>query len=188
MSDTPEFDFVVYETSTGEIAYTGTNPEWQIHPLEVGQTAIQGVGDSRTQKVVDGVVVDKTEAEKAPHLNFERKREIFEEQTRRTRTGFTYNGKLYDFDVTSQGRIDGAATLANSAIMGGAQVGDLRWHGGASDFMWITADNSFVPMDAQTMLSLGQAAAEHVRAHIFAARVLKDDPTITDVIADIHWP
>jgi len=182
------YDFIVYDTDTGEIAYTGKSTDWQSQVFEPNQSAIEGVVDVNLHKISNGAVVDKTEAEKAPYLNFERKRTIYDERLRRVRNGFMFAGKMYDFDVTSQNRISGAASLANAAITAGAQTGDLRWHGGTTDFAWITQDNSFVPMDAPTLLSMGQAAAEHERAHVFAARALKDDVSIDDVTADTHWP
>ena len=73
--------------------------------------------------------------------------------------------------------------------MNGAEPGDLRWHGGDSDFVWIAADNSLTPMDAQTMFGFGQVAMAHKQAHIFAARTLKDaEPIPADYVDDGYWP
>ena len=100
-----------------------------------------------------------------------------------------FNGHVFDFDPDSKSRITGAATLAGFAIGQGAQANDYRWHGGSTDFVWIAQDNTAVPFDAQTMFAMGQAAAEHERAHIFAARALKDaDPIPANFTDNSHWP
>lgn len=111
------------------------------------------------------------------------------ERDRRVAAGFMFNGALFQSRAEDQKRINGAGTLAVIAIMNGAQSGDLRWHGGASDFAWIAADNSLVTMDAQTVLTFGQAAAAWESAHVFAARTVKDmDPIPADYANDQYWP
>ena len=55
-------------------------------------------------------------------------------------------------------------------------------------FAWIAADNSAVPMDAQTVVRFGYAALAHKQAHIFAARTLKDTDPIPDPSDDQYWP
>jgi len=180
--------YIVYEISTGKIRYTGSSFDWPNLVLDPGDAIIEGVANPQLHKIVDGSLVEQDLNDRAEILNMQRKKDIYDERLRRVQKGFMYAGKMYDFDVTSQNRISGAATLANAAMMSGAQAGDLRWHGGTSDFIWITQDNTFVPMDAPTLLSMGQAAAEHERAHVFAARALKDDPSLENVFDDIHWP
>lgn len=111
------------------------------------------------------------------------------ERDRRLALVFRFNGKLYDSDQNSMARITGAAALAGFAVGNGAQPGDLRWHGGDSDFAWIAADNSLNAMDAYTVFAFGQAAAAHQSSHIFACRALKDmTPTPADYTADQYWP
>lgn len=111
------------------------------------------------------------------------------ERNRRIAAGFTYLGVHYQSAETDRENIMGAATAALGAMMAGAQPGNLRWHGGASDFVWIAADNSEHAMDAQTMFDFGQAAMAHKSAHIFAARALKDvSPIPADYADDVHWP
>ncbi|MFN7224426.1 MAG: DUF4376 domain-containing protein, partial [Paracoccaceae bacterium] len=111
------------------------------------------------------------------------------ERDRRMSATFLFSGKRYDCDRDSTARITGAATLAGFALGAGAQPGDLRWHGGDADFVWIAADNSFTPMDAPTCFAFGQAAAANQSAHIFAARALKDmDPIPADFADDTRWP
>jgi len=111
------------------------------------------------------------------------------ERDRRIHAGFTFNGTRFQSRLEDQKRIAGAGTLAVMAIVAGAQAGDLRWHGGESDFAWIAEDNSLVTMDAQTVIAFGQAAARHETLHVFAARALKDtSPIPADFAADQHWP
>lgn len=110
------------------------------------------------------------------------------ERDRRIDGQFTFNGKAYQSRPEDRENMAGAATSALAAIMKGAEPGDLRWHGGESDFTWISADNTLVPMDAPTMFALGQAAMEHKQRHIFAARALKDGDTIpADFADDKYW-
>jgi hypothetical protein len=78
------------------------------------------------------------------------------ERDRRVSSGFMFQGKLYQSRVEDQKRINGAGTLAAIAIMGGAQAGNLRWHGGTTDFVWIAGDNTLTPMDAQTVIGFRQ--------------------------------
>jgi hypothetical protein len=116
-------------------------------------------------------------------------RSIDNERDKRIATRFSFSGKAYDFDTASKARITGMATLAGFAIGAGIQPGNMRWHGGDSDFAWIASDNGFVPMDAHICFSFGQAAAAHELAHIFAARALKDMEVIpNDYTDDQYWP
>lgn len=111
------------------------------------------------------------------------------ERDRRMRGTFLFNGTAFNCDEASLQRITGAATLAGFAIGAGAQPGDLFWHGGQQPFGWIAADNSVVPMDAQSTFAFGRAAAQNESAHIFAARALKDmDPIPADFTDDQWWP
>ena len=111
------------------------------------------------------------------------------ERDRRITDGFTFGGVAYQYRDEDRENIAGAAVAALAAMMAGAQPNDLQWHGGASDFVWIAADNSLNPMDAQTMFAFGQAAMAHKQAHIFAARAIKDaDPIPADFTDDGYWP
>lgn len=116
-------------------------------------------------------------------------RNVDAERDRRVAGGFVFGGNAFQTRSEDRENIAGASTAAMAAIVGGAQGGDLRWHGGDSDFCWIAADNTLVPMDAQTMFAFGQAAMAHKQAMIFAARALKDMAEIPeDVSSDIYWP
>ncbi len=111
------------------------------------------------------------------------------ERDRRIDSEFTFNGVVYQSRSEDRENLSGAATSALAAMVNGAQPGDLRWHGGDSDFEWIAADNSTIPMDAQTMFTLGKTALAHKSGHIFAARALKNaDPIPEDYADDKHWP
>lgn len=111
------------------------------------------------------------------------------ERDRRMRDVLSFQGNTYDVDEMSLQRITGAATLAGFAVAAGAQPGNFRWHGGNTDFAWITSDNQTVTLDAPTVFSLGQAAANWESLHIFAARSLKDMNSIPqDYTNDSYWP
>ena len=115
-------------------------------------------------------------------------RQIDVERNRRIAAGFTFAGHTFQTRPEDRENIAGASTAALAAIMNGAQAGDYRWHGGESDFAWISEDNALFPMDAQTMFAFGQAAMAHKQRMIFAARALKDMETIPDdYAADDHW-
>jgi len=111
------------------------------------------------------------------------------ERDRRIANGFTFGGKLYQSRPEDRENIAGASVAALAAMGNGALPNDYRWHGGDADFVWIAADNSLTPMDAQTVFAFGQAAMAHKQAHIFAARALKDaEPIPADYADNIHWP
>lgn len=114
--------------------------------------------------------------------------DVTRERDRRIDSGFDFNGVRYQSRQEDRENIAGAGTLASIAIMNGAQVGDLRWHGGSTDFVWIAEDNSLVPMDAHTVIEFGKAAAAWKSRHIFAARALKNGKEIpTDYTDDKYW-
>lgn len=111
------------------------------------------------------------------------------ERDRRIAIGFAFGGKVIQFRPEDKQRITGAGSLAGFAVASGAQPGDYRWHGGSTDFQWITGDNSMLTLDAHGMFGMAQAAAAHESAHVFAARDLKNaDPIPDDYDDDAHWP
>ena len=111
------------------------------------------------------------------------------ERDRRISGGFAFGGVTYQSRPEDRENIMGAGTAALGAMMQGALPGDLRWHGGDSDFAWIAADNSLNAMDAQTVYAFGLAAMAHKTAHIFAARAIKDaDPVPADFTDNVFWP
>lgn len=112
------------------------------------------------------------------------------ERDRRMVLGFTFGGRVYQSRREDRENVMGAFALASTALtIGGKKPGDLRWHGEDEDFMFIAANNERVPMDAPTVLALGQAAAAQKSALTFAASNLKLlDPIPADYADDAHWP
>jgi hypothetical protein len=143
-------------------------------------------------QIVETTVSDVRPAPSAAHLARLRARTqgaIDAERDRRIDGGVTFNGVRFQTGPADRENVAGATQLATLAVMAGAQAGNLRWHGGASDFAWIAEDNSIVTMDAQTVIAFGQAVAAHKSAHIFAARALKDaDPIPAGYTSSEHWP
>jgi hypothetical protein len=146
----------------------------------------------RNGQIVETTVSDVRPAPSAAVLARLRARTqdaIDTERDRRIDAGVTFNGVRFQTRPADRENVAGATQLATLAVMAGAQAGNLRWHGGASDFSWIAEDNSIVTMDAQTVIDFGKAVAAHKSAHIFAARALKDAETIpTDYTSSEHWP
>ena len=149
-------------------------------------------------KMRDGELVEMTPEEEAAFLaeaaENRRSRQVSqvnEERDRRLDDGFTFNGTRFQTRARDRENIAGGAQMAMMAVQAGAQPGDLRWHGGDTDFSWIADDNSSVPMDARTMIAFAQAAGRRHAAIIIAARGIKDrvaageDLDITD---DALWP
>jgi hypothetical protein len=100
-----------------------------------------------------------------------------------------FEGVKFQARIEDQKRITGASILATIAVMNGAQVGDYRWHGGTSDFVWIADDNSLVIMDAFDIINFGKKAAEWESNHVFAAYALKEmNPIPEDFRDDKYWP
>lgn len=154
-----------------EISYE-TYQELAGHALEVGQ---------------DGNPVRKS-AEYVP-TDEDLRVMVDVERDRRIDAGIEFQGVTFQSRATDRENIAGAAQLAFMAVVAGAQAGDLRWSSADADFTWIASDNTLVPMDAQTVVAFGKAAAERKQALIFAARQLKDMDLIpTDYTDDKWWP
>lgn len=114
---------------------------------------------------------------------------INEERDRRIDAGVTFNGVLYQSKATDRESIAGAAQMAFMAVVAGIQPGDLRWSTPDQDFAWICAENTLVPMDAQTVVEFGRAAALRKTELIYAGRALKDLPEIPENFTDdVWWP
>lgn len=111
------------------------------------------------------------------------------QRDKRIDAGVMFGGVVFQSRATDRENIAGAAQLGFMAMVSGAQPGDLRWSNPDQDFAWIASDNSLVPMDAQTVVAFGKAAAERKQALIFAARQLKDmEPIPVDYTDDKWWP
>ena len=99
-----------------------------------------------------------------------------------------FSGVAYDFGPHARESVISAHSMALSAIIGGAQPGDLRWSSPTQDFGWIDARNTTHLMDAQTCLAFAQSGAAWRTALMVAARALKDQtPIPLDYRADAHW-
>lgn len=147
---------------------------------------------SWSSELVDWVVRDKT-AEELISEEIEKQNNLSNEITKHRdmliSQGFKFNDIMFDSRPEDQKRISGAALLAFIAISQGAPAGYYYWHGGSEPFTWIAQNNNTIEMDAYTVIEFGKAAAEHERAHIFAARALKDMiPMPEDYTNPIYWP
>ncbi|NDV51349.1 DUF4376 domain-containing protein [Salipiger sp. PrR003] len=172
-----------YDEGTGAPTFTANIREGNPGPPGPYVEISDDIGDLTTWRVnLSTLELEAVELPAAPE-------DVTAERDRRINGGFTFDGVVYQTRPEDRENMAGAATSALAAITDGAQAGDLRWHGGGSDFAWIAQDNTLVPMDAQTMLSFGQAAMAHKQAHIFAARALKDLPEPpSDITDDALWP
>jgi hypothetical protein len=109
----------------------------------------------------------------------------------RRRSIYTFGGKVYQ---TAEGqnemKITAAGAMAKFALLQGAQAGNLRWASPITDFGWIALDNTITPMDAPTMSAFADGVAAWVSAHIFAARLLKNQDPIPQDFAtnNEYWP
>lgn len=149
-----------------------------------------------------GVLAELSEAEYQSALDSEMEarhgiamKKIDAERDRRISAGFEFGGVRYQSRLPSASHagdwevFSGKALEALIAIMAGAQPNDLRWSDPAEDFAWIAADNSRVPMDAQTVIELAKAASAHRTAHTFAGSDLKAmQPIPADYSDDKWWP
>lgn len=148
--------------------------------------------DGSQDEFIPAGLTQLTDAEVEAHLNPViplTATDIDAERDRRIDAGIEFQGVTFQSRATDRENIAGAAQLAFMAVVAGAQAGDLRWSNADADFSWIASDNSLVPMDAQTVVAFGKAAAERKQALIFAARQLKDMESIpADYADDTWWP
>lgn len=129
--------------------------------------------------VFDGRRIVRTQAPTTADIDAERDRRL---------AVFVFNEVMFDFNDVAKGDIAGAGTLALAAIINGAQPGDMSWADTGSEFSWISGDNSYVFMDAQTTFAFAQAAAKWRARHVFAARRLKDtQPIPANYTEDVWW-
>jgi hypothetical protein len=117
------------------------------------------------------------------------------ERDRRIDAPFTFSGVAFQADPVSRERIDRARISALGAITGGAQPGNLRWHGEPVDFAWIAADDSRVSMDAQTVFMFGSRLAAREGLLVVHANDLKllvaaaeDDAELDTIDIMAGWP
>ena len=92
--------------------------------------------------------------------------EVAAELARRNGVGFVYEGKAYQLDEASQGRIDALATKAERVVAGRPNA---TWDG-----RFIAADNTEVTFTAEAFGAFADAASNVVIARRFHARDLKN--------------
>ncbi|QBX37213.1 DUF4376 domain-containing protein [Brevundimonas sp. S30B] len=114
-------------------------------------------------------------------------RDIDRERDRRIDSGFTFMGHRFQSRPSDRENIMGAAQLAVGAIGQGAEPGNLRWANPDQDFVWITADNQLVPLDAYQVLALFQAGVAFKSALTFHARGLKDAAAEAEDLTAFEW-
>lgn len=117
--------------------------------------------------------------------------QVDQERDRRIAEGFLFEDVRYQTESQSdRENILGALGTALAAItVDGAQPGNLRWADPKFDFFWIAADNSRVPMDAQTCLAFARAAVARKSLLVIAGNTIKQmDPIPQDYTDDKWWP
>lgn len=106
------------------------------------------------------------------------------ERDRRLGQGFVFRGVRYDHNPT----IASFALMASTAIAGGVEAGDLKWHGDDTAFAWIAFDGTAHTMDAHEFLAFSMTETMARNRLFRAARRLKDMiPTPEDYESDDHW-
>lgn len=171
--------YAIVDTVTGLVEQVGDySPDYQ--PPEGFAIVPSDTADVGWQ-LVEGNLIPPTAIVTGDQVNAER--------DRRVAAGFAFGGHLIHSDDSSKIKISGAVQLATLAILAGAQPGNLRWHGGDADFGWGTMDGALLPLDAQSMVNLGKAAAAWEQAHYTAARAIKGlSPIPADFAAASRWP
>lgn len=117
--------------------------------------------------------------------------QVDEERDRRIAEGFVFEDVRYQTESQSdRENILGALGTALAAItVDGVQPGNLRWADSKFDFFWIAADNTRVPMDAQTCLAFARAAVARKSLLVIAGNTIKQmDPIPQDYTDDKWWP
>ena len=96
-------------------------------------------------------------------------------------SGFTWDGSVFDSDLTSQSRIQGAVQLAVLAA-GAGQPFSIEW---------TLADNSVRTLNGTDMINVGFALAAHVESVFTIGRALREDilaATTVPEVGAVQWP
>lgn len=97
------------------------------------------------------------------------------ERLRRQGVGFVFVGKTFQARDADLIKMNGATTAASNAINSDESAKtDTRWADGQNLFQWIAADNTFVTMDAQTVVLFGMTAMAFLTRLSLQARAIKD--------------
>lgn len=100
--------------------------------------------------------------------------DVDSQRDKRIIAGFLFKDHVFQADEKALRNINGTATGAALALIQQVQPGDLRWHGGDTDFGFIASDNTVVPMDVLEAVAFGRTALEHVSRLTMKARDLKN--------------
>jgi hypothetical protein len=159
----------------------GVTPDEILVQLEDGRRTAIPAGSPVYAEIAQQLNTLPAPQPEAQQVNAERDRRIGR---------FTFDGVAYQCDPDSQQQIMAMGTDARFAqLVGKGKPMDLRWASPNTDFGWIAADNSIIPMDAPHMSDFAEAAKSWVMRHIFAARALKDvQPIPADYDDDKYWP
>jgi hypothetical protein len=156
----------------------------QPDPLSITEmNAWHGAGEDGTERYfVRGVTQEALDAALAAYVDppelveariTEACRGVDKERDRRIALDFEFQGKMFQARPEDVVNIGGAGTSALAAIVAGAQPGNLRWSNPAQDFVWITSDNSLMPMDAHTCIAFANAYKARRTQMIFIASAIK---------------
>lgn len=129
------------------------------------------------------IVTDDPEPDASPTVE--------QERDKRIDGGFVFQNVLYQTRPDDRENIAGASQLALAAMINGVHPGNLRWADADQDFGWIAADNSVIPMDAETMFAFGTSALAWKKSCIFAAFNIKKQIVAghaIDYMQDQYWP
>lgn len=147
---------------------------------ELGWT--ETIEEENTERAYDGSLWEKGYAPKRTldELKAEKRAEINQARDAAEQGGFEYMGKVFDSDIVSCIRIQGAAQSMQAAAMA-EEVPTITW---------TTKDNSTVELTAQELLGLSVALAEwsntcHQKATALKAQI--DTCTSKEELEAITW-
>lgn len=146
--------------------------------------------DGSQDQLIARELVHMSAVEIEAHLNpIRRPRpvDVDVERDRRIEDGIEFEGYLFQSRSSDRSNIIETAQLAFMAMANGISPGDLRWSDPERDFVWIALDNSRVPMDAPTVVSLAKVVVERNQSLIYAGRRLKDMEVIPSDYTDDKW-
>jgi hypothetical protein len=189
----PELWFVIHDAETGKVMEHGNAFGEEEYASEVGRRSspsmrVPGKIDDVFSYEVDILTKELRLIPVTPYVPTEA--DVNRERDRRIGAGFAFSGKLYQSREKDIARINSQAALA-AVVVDAFPEGDLRWSDPNKDFVFISADNSRVPMDAATMVALGRAASVWGSSVTLAARSIKDrmiKGEALDPADDDLWP
>ena len=140
------------------------------------------ISEDDTERAYDGSLWEKGFAPKRPleELKLEKRAEINAARDASEQGGFEYMGKMFDSDIVSCIRIQGAAQSMQAAIM--AQE--------VQKITWTCQDNTTIELTAQELLGLSVALAEwsnqcHIKATSLKEQI--ENATSEEELEQIKW-